>query len=818
MKLRNLILILAAMLVALTLRAASGTWTIPAVWSPPPQQIVVTPGAVYYLSGGSLFSHDTTTDEALILTADNRLSSAQPVTGIYYNEGGRYLAATYADGTIDLLYDNGRNVTLPDIAQADLSGVTSRGIRCMTFDNDAGLLYAGTDFGLVVFNDRRHEVVTASRLGTSVNAIALSRGNIILHADHKIWGVPATVRINSMDALTYLRDWYSTLRLETLNPATGLIAMLSEGDLRYNLVTLLPDVEAGTIVTTPLTERLGAQTVGSLHPAGEMMYYTLDNRIYSLSPEGVLSPLSDLPDELEGNILGTRQGTAHIYGMDMDGLIHMGLHGDRWTVLGERYAPATMPVRNAVTMSVSPDGRRLYVGNLGPTNYRMGYITGNEGRKVIQTTGCIDLADGTITDVTAYPAPAANADMKQFQRELGEYVLAPTHMCEDPDDPDIYWIGTGHDGLLRIVNGQLDGRYDPDNAPFVAEWGCRVYDVSTDRGGNLWVLSHNGSGHSGISVLPADKRRLHPDEVSASDWILVDVPDYQSNKDVVVLHCRRSPMIFITDAGVTNCLVAIDTRGTFNDLSDDVTRLWTTFVDQDGKSFSPDRHASLCEDADGRVWLGTNAGIVSIHTPTQATDPSMRITRVKVPRNDGTNTADYLASSDLVLGIAVDAANRKWLATDASGVMLVSSSGDAILSHFTPDNSGLPSSRVNAVNVSPYDGTVRFATESGLAEYIPGVAAAGGDGSSAYAYPNPVRPDYGGHLTVAGLADGALVKFADASGHVLYQTRASGGEAVWDLCSVSGRRVPSGVYYVLSSSTSGTGEASAIVCKFLVVN
>lgn len=825
MKLRILILtILAALIVplcAVTAMSASrsGHWNIPPVWGPPVQQICVTPRAVYYLSGGSLFCRDLDNDQNIPLGIGNRLSTSAPVTGIYYNPWRGYLAATYSNGAIDMLYDNGRNVCLDDIAIAELNGVNSRSIRSMTFDPEADRLYAGTDFGLVVFDDVLHQVVTSGNYGVAVDAVALSAGNIIIHADHKFYGVPSDGRLNTFDSYTFLLSWYTVSQLMTIDRESGLLAMVSDGDRKYVLATLLPSVSDGTFVFHNLGDNLGAQSSGRLQQGPNGFYYMLDGNIYTLGTDGVLGTPFPLPDELADNLTGTRDG-RNIFGLDMDGLIHCVRKGDGWAVASQRFAPADMPVRNAVTMSVSPDGRRLYVGNLGPTNYRMGYITGDEGLQTVQTTGCIDLTDGSVCDVTAYPAPASFAETVTTQNRLGQYPIAPTHLCEDPDNSSVYWLGTGNDGLYRIADGQLDGRYDQSNAPFAPEWGCRVYDVSVDRGGNLWVMS-NTVGGSGVAVLPAAKRKLHPDEVTAADWIVPVFDGYKSNKDVVTLHCRKSNMILITDAGVSNRLLAIDTKGTWDNTDDDTVMLWSSFTDQDGKTFAPDRHASLCEDNDGRVWMGTNIGVISFN-PSQATDASMRVTRIKVPRNDGTNTADYLASSDLVLGIAADAANRKWLATDASGVMLVSPSGDAILDHITADNSQLPSDRVNAIHVSPFDGVVRMATSAGLAEYTPGGVSVATDGvPDIYAYPNPVRPDFGGNVTVTGLQDGMLVKFADASGNVLYQTRAAGGTASWDLCNVAGRRVPSGVYYVLSSSplsSSASSSASSMICKFLVIN
>ena len=86
-----------------------------------------------------------------------------------------------------------------------------------------------------------------------------------------------------------------------------------------------------------------------------------------------------------------------------------------------------------------------------------------------------------------------------------------------------------------------------------------------------------------------------------------------------------------------------------------------------------------------------------------------------------------------------------------------------------------------------------------------------------YAYPNPVRPEYTGWITVTGLMDNSLVKIADAAGNVFYQGRSEGGMVSWDGCDPAGRRVKSGVYFVFASQ-GNEGSSKGAVAKILVIN
>jgi hypothetical protein len=111
---------------------------------------------------------------------------------------------------------------------------------------------------------------------------------------------------------------------------------------------------------------------------------------------------------------------------------------------------------------------------------------------------------------------------------------------------------------------------------------------------------------------------------------------------------------------------------------------------------------------------------------------------------------------------------------------------------------------------------VYIGLSTGLITYSSTTVAAATDYSNVYAYPNPVRPDYTGWITVTGLMDNSLVKIADAAGNVVYQTRSNGGMAVWDGCNASGDRVSTGVYFVFASQNEND-NATAVVTKIMVV-
>ena len=67
----------------------------------------------------------------------------------------------------------------------------------------------------------------------------------------------------------------------------------------------------------------------------------------------------------------------------------------------------------------------------------------------------------------------------------------------------------------------------------------------------------------------------------------------------------------------------------------------------------------------------------------------------------------------------------------------------------------------------------------------------------AFVYPNPISPGYNGPVAIKGLVNNAIVKITELDGRLVYQTRALGGQAIWNGKDYKGNRVSSGVYLVL---------------------
>ena len=129
-----------------------GEWNVYSVFTTV-TKMLQTPDKVYYLSGSNLYSYDKNIQETYNYSTLNKLSD-KVIDDIYYNREGKYLLITYKSGNIDLLYDDGSVVNLPDIMNSTLN--YSLEINDVAFMGDE--IYVATKFGLVVFNESRQEV------------------------------------------------------------------------------------------------------------------------------------------------------------------------------------------------------------------------------------------------------------------------------------------------------------------------------------------------------------------------------------------------------------------------------------------------------------------------------------------------------------------------------------------------------------------------------------------------------------------------------------------------------------------------------------
>ncbi len=229
-----------------------------------------------------------------------------------------------------------------------------------------------------------------------------------------------------------------------------------------------------------------------------------------------------------------------------------------------------------------------------------------------------------------------------------------------------------------------------------------------------------------------------------------------------------------------------------------------------GNGDLPDRRVNaLVQDLTGSIWAGTDQGVAEFFDQV-ATLQGQAESVTPIFENN------RLLRDEQVTALAVDGGNRKWMGS-SSGLWLFSDNGTELVSFFDSRNSPLPSNNILDIAIENQTGEVFIATDQGLVSYRGTATAATGTHENVKVFPNPVRPDFNGLISIEGLAYNATVKITDANGRLVHQTRANGGTAVWNGFDYTGQRASTGIYLVFSVSEESFSETDSFVGKFAIV-
>ncbi len=309
----------------------------------------------------------------------------------------------------------------------------------------------------------------------------------------------------------------------------------------------------------------------------------------------------------------------------------------------------------------------------------------------------------------------------------------------------------------------------------------RITAAAADKYGNTWLIN-------AYSTQPLVCRKPGGEYIFFSSSLI-------NNRLINGIAIDRYQQIWMTlaDRGV----VVFNYGGTIDDKSDDHFITYTTTPGSGG--LPTNSVTSIASDLNGDIWIGSIEGVFNVPCPGAVFDRNCDAVQICVPRDDGTNFCDPLLETETINSIAVDAANRKWFGT-TNGVFLKSEDGYENIHYFSEDNSPLLSNRITTLAVHPKTGDVYILTEKGIVTYRSDATKLGGEKAKPFAYPNPVRPDYTGPVAVKNLPENSDVKVTDSAGRLVAEGKAYGSQFIWDGKDIHGKRVKTGVYYILSAS------------------
>lgn len=401
-----------------------------------------------------------------------------------------------------------------------------------------------------------------------------------------------------------------------------------------------------------------------------------------------------------------------------------------------------------------------------------------------------------------YPLPATNPT--QYRNT--------TDAIHDPADPEHIFVAYSGAGLMEYRGGKMVTRYGIHNSTLKSliagdDVYTRACALAFDKEGTLWMVNAGATDfvkQVPDAIMSLDRQgnwKAHHFEslvgVSEVDHMMFDSRGYLWLADKRYAGGRLGGIFCYDPATGANLFR-------------------TNMTNQDGTAVSAAEAYCVVEDHKGQIWIGSSAGLLVVEEPEEWFTDDFLITQIKVPRNDGTNFADYLLSGVGISTIRVDGGNRKWIGTKSNGVYLVSADGLETLVHFTADNSLLPSDIIHDIAIDPISGEVFISTDAGLVSYASNATdpLAGLDRNQIEVFPNPLRPENARCITLRGLTEDAEVKIANLSGQIVHSGRSLGGMYQWDSCDQSGTPCASGVYLILISTADGK---NAIAGKLAIV-
>ncbi len=358
---------------------------------------------------------------------------------------------------------------------------------------------------------------------------------------------------------------------------------------------------------------------------------------------------------------------------------------------------------------------------------------------------------------------------------------------------NITYIASWQNGIVEMIENEITNIYDDSNSSLQKrhphnDW-INIGGIAFDSDGNLWCT--NAQTQEPLSV------KYYNGEWES--FSLGNTVTEGQNLAKLLIDENDTKWIQLKNNG----LIVFDEKRTG-------TKTKKISNGENNGNLSSDRVFSMAEDLDGEIWIGTDNGVCVFYEPKDIFEGEQASTIIVT--KDGHNT--HLLNGLLINDIEVDGANRKWFATNNSGVILSSENGTEEIYHFTAENSPLFSNKVIDIEVNQESGEVFFATDKGLISYRSGATQGSENFSNVVVFPNPVKPNYQGSISIKGLLTNAVVKITDISGNLVYKTTALGGQANWDGKKTNGKEVSSGVYLIFCSDEDGKENH---VSKLLII-
>jgi ligand-binding sensor domain-containing protein len=728
-------------------------------------KIAVAGSKIYCATEGGLFYYDRDDNSIQKFSGVNGLTDFGIQT-IAWNESSQVLVVAYKNSNIDLVSESGV-VNLSDIKRKQITG--DKNIYNISFSENEAYLSCG--FGVVVLNLARQEVKDTYFIGEGgamirVNDVEVFEQNIYAATNEGV----LKADIDNPNLLDY-RNWNKVQDIPNVNDRFTHLA-----------------VHAGVLLANYTPENVT-----------QSEFYRFNGQDWQRYLHGVYFAA----DIMVNQGMMTLSGGTEFYVIDEN--LSVSARINSYRLNGEEVSPIrprcvgvaqdgsfwVADYENGLIKMASENHESVFPN--GPMDNRIFSLYTNNGDLWVTPGGRSD----SWNNIWQQPRFQLFRDgqwnyftQKDYSELDGFYDIVDIEA--NPANPDHIFVASWGGGLLEFENGQLVNRFTNLNSPLEtalpnnpSQPYVRIGGIDFDSEGNLWITN---------SEVAKNLVKHTPSE----EWESITLPEVANNLNIgQILVTENDDKWILVPRG--HDAYVVDKSGTQKKRLL-VTSYFNNGVYEEFKRMN-DVYC-IAEDLDGAIWIGTSIGVAVYNNPNRIWDSEdFYAIRPSLDLNDG--LFHPLLETETVTAIAVDGANRKWLGTRNSGVYLVSENGEKEIMHFTSENSPLFSDNIMDIAINEVTGEVFIGTSEGLISYQ-GDAIAGKEAyANVYVYPNPVRENYDGPVTITGLVEDTDVKITDISGNLVYQGTSLGGQAVWNGRNLNGNRVKTGVYLVFCNDEYG---------------
>jgi len=707
---------------------------------------------IYAAAENSIFIYDLSTQETETISTINGLSGKE-ITTAYYSENYGLYVVGYKNGLIEIVIDGDENILkVVDIREKLTIPPDSKQINHFYEYNDK--LYISTGYGISVYNMGALEFGDTYYIGDLGGQIAVTQTTVfgdLIYASTSNNGIKSAL-VNDENIIDY-QEWTTS----SLGGYKGIQTLGGELYALNNTNTLFKQ-----------DSDLGFIEIDSF--SSSVIDFGVQSNILTITTENTVQAFE------EGyNLLAEVNNL-----MGYDYTLQSGFYFNNIFYLGT----------STLGMLVVPESPQeaLQVLPAGPLY--------NQPFSIDASPGQLWVSYGDV-DLTFNPFPLTRKGISNFKNEAWKNIKYDSLIDQlgvndvndlvyvkiNPENPFVSYMSSYQKGLLKLNGQEPSILYNETNSPMdIAleneDEGIRVYGADFDREQNLWFVQ---------SKIDNGLLKLTPDgQFQTID--ISNIIDAESELALSKVAVSRTGYVFF--GAVENGLIGYNpTTNQFNKIGEGLGsgNLPTTDI------------KALVFDNQNRLWIGTRKGLRVLYSVGSFFESGAETdAQPIIILEDG--VPQELLFLQSITDIEVDGSNNKWISTATSGVFYLSSNGQETLFRFTSDNSPLPSDNVLDIAIDDSSGKVYFATNDGLVAFNGTSTAARDDLENVYAFPNPVRPNFTGNVTIKGLTAKANVKITDITGNLVFETTSEGGSVQWDTTAFGKYKVASGVYLILITS------------------